>query len=952
MTKRRIASLFLMWVLLWAVTASSQQLTGALEGRVADTSGAVLPGVAVTISGPAILGGSRDVVSTDTGSYRLTNIPLGTYNVTFALSGFTTKIYEGIRIQADTTFTLNTELGVAGIEETVTVTGESPIIETKATDASFTFTNELMETVPNARDLWAIVGQAPGVSSGGYNVGGTNTGNQLSFRGHGVDPRQNTYVLDGANITDMQNNGSSQFYLDVNSFQEVDLKVSAHTAEVQSPGMMVSIVPKSGSNNFHGNFSTYYTDEGIQADNVDDELRSLGVDRASNLKQYYDVGFDLGGPIIQDKLWFWGGYRRQNVENFVTGTQLADGSFPIDRTLLWFPGFKINWQVNQQHQFAFFYQLQEKARFNRALSLQRPPETTWDQFAKPKSRLLSFRDDWVASDNLLVSIKVNFVDGGFVLAAQEDVDLENTPSRYDVATGVWSDAPPYVFGVEQHKRSYGATASYFKDNWLGGQHDFKFGLDYRSNNQLGNQGGGALTTYPADHRLVFNNGTPIEVYLYAPGAQNVLNPNWNAFAQDAWQLGRVRLNLGVRWDWQANRLKESTAPQSRYFETAVTQPETDNLITWNTFTPRLGLIYDLTADAKTLLKASYGRYAWLLWIDKGVAASRAGDRTFRYEWLDRNGDNNFTEDELGALLSRSDPALSPVTIDEDLNPTMTEEFTVGVSRELMQNLSMEATFRYRKDTDLTWQIHPAVSAADYTTVQGTDPGRDGVLGTGDDGGSLTFYELDASKRVLSPNFITNQPGFEQQYQGFELTMYRRFADNWQLVGSFTTGVQKDDYSEGALRQLSSGTLQTPQDIDLIDGTRISDSKPYIFKLMGSYQFPHNVTLSGFWQYLSGDNFTRTVTASSALGRSLNQGNITVLSGTRNEESYDAVNLLDLRLEYDLNLERFRTSFAFDMFNLLNTNRITGIVTNSGSRYGAVSGFIPPRIFRFGVKIGF
>jgi hypothetical protein len=293
-----------------------------------------------------------------------------------------------------------------------------------------------------------------------------------------------------------------------------------------------------------------------------------------------------------------------------------------------------------------------------------------------------------------------------------------------------------------------------------------------------------------------------------------------------------------------------------------------------------------------------------------------------------------------------------VTIDPDLKPTYTDEFTVGVTHELMQNLSVEGTFRYRKDSNLTWQIHPDVSAADYTAVQGTDPGRDGVLGTGDDGGPLTFYEIDAAKRGLSTNFITNQPGFEQEYRGFELTMYRRFSDNWQLVGSFTAGVQQDNYASGALRQLGSGQLQTPQDVDQIDGTRITNSKPYIFKLMGSYQFVQNLTLSGFWQYVSGDNFTRTVTASSALGRSLNQGNITILSGKRNENSYDAVNLLDLRLQYDLSMERVRASLVFDMFNLFNTNEITGIVTQSGSAFGAVRGFIPPRIFRFGVKVGF
>lgn len=707
----------------------------------------------------------------------------------------------------------------------------------------------------------AMVAQTPGVTTSTVNVGGTQTGNQVSFRGHGVDPRQNTYILNGANVTDNTNNGASQFFFDVDSFEEMQVEINSHSAEVQTPGMVLNIVPKSGTNTFAGSASLYYGGDQIQSNNVDDELRALGVNRASNLHQYLDTGFDLGGPILRDKVWVWGAYRYQEVENFITGTFNPDGSFPIDRTFLWYPSAKVNWKVTDSHNFSTYFNMAQKKRFKRNLSALRPVETSSDQQGAPIARLFTFRDDWTVSPRLLVSFKVNVMDQGFELRAQKGVDVQNTPARLDVATGVWADAPPNEFGIGKDLRSVSASANYYVDRWLGGQHDFKFGFDISRFRAFGNQGGSvAQTTYPADHRLIFFNGAPLEVFLFASGAQSVRNPTRSAFAQDSWKHGRLTLNVGARWDWQANSLAGVTAPKSRFFPEEVTQEQTDNLITWNTLAPRLGLIFDVRGNAKTLLKTSFSRYYWQLWTDKGTLASVAGDRSLRYQWIDRNNDRRFTTDELGTLLAVDDPATRRVTIDPDLSPTKTDEVTAGVTHELMANTSVTASYMYRKDRDLDWRINSAISPSDYSPVTGRDPGPDGQLNTADDGGSLVFYELSAAKRTLSPNFITTRNGFNQEYQGFEVTVHRRLVNRWQVVGSFTAGVQQENHGPES--------FQNPQDIDKIDGTRIASSTPYVAKLMGSYELPYNVILSGFYQYLSGTHFTRTVNSTGALGRSL------------------------------------------------------------------------------------
>lgn len=940
----------LLGVILWGLVLSSsaalaQEQTGTLQGTVIDESGAVLPGVGVTIAGPTIIGGSMTTASGVSGGYRLANVPIGTYKVSFDLPGFSAAAYEGIRIQAGTTITLDRTMAISGVAEMVTVSVVSPIIDTAATAVGFTFTKELMDAVPNARDTWAVVAQAPGITTSQVNVGGTQTGNQVALRGHGVDPRQNTYILNGANVTDNTNNGASQFFFDVDSFDELQVEINSHSAEVQTPGMLLNIVPKSGTNNLNGTASLYSSTGAIQSDNVDDALRAKGVNRASNLNQYLDTGFEVGGPILRDKVWFWGGYRYQEVENFITGTTNPDGTFPIDRTYLWYPSAKVNYKPERNHNFSGYFNMAQKKRFNRNLSALRPIETTQNQQGAPVARLFTLRDDWTARSNLLVSVKVNVMDQGFELRAQDYIDVENTPARQDAATGVWSDAPPNESGIGKDLRSVSGTVNYYVDSFAGGKHDLKFGLDISRFRAFGNQDGSVnLTTYPADHRLIFFNGAPLEVYLFAPGAQSVRNPTRAAFAQDSYRLDRLTLNVGARWDWQANSLAGVTATKSRYFDEGVTQEETGNLITWNTVAPRFGAIYDLTGDSKTLVKASYSRYYYQLWTDKGNSASVAGDRSLRYQWLDLNGDRAFTTNEQGNLLAVDDPASRPVTIDSNLKPTKTDEFVVGLTRELMANTSISASFMARQDSDLDWRINQAISPADYTAVNGVDPGPDGTRGTADDGAALVFYEISAAKRALSPNFITTRQGFEQKFKGFEMTVNRRMSKGWQAVGSITVGAQTEHYGEGS--------FQNPQDIEKMNDTRIASSTPLVGKLMGSYQFPHRLNLSAFYQFVSGNNYTRTVNSTSALGRSLNQGNVAILAGPRNVDSYDSLNLLDVRLGYDVPFATNRLSLQLDVFNVLNINTITEFQPLSGSAYGRVVNFVPPRIFRFGAKVYF
>ena len=326
----------------------------------------------------------------------------------------------------------------------------------------------------------------------------------------------------------------------------------------------------------------------------------------------------------------------------------------------------------------------------------------------------------------------------------------------------------------------------------------------------------------------------------------------DAFAQDSWQVGRFddepRPAVGPADQQPAGGI----APQSRFFDDPVKQ-EADRQPGHleHRRAPLLGVLYDLTGSAKTLLKTSYSRYYWQLWTRIGSQATLAGDRMYTYGWSDPNSDGQFQTNEHGTLLSVNDPATRPVTIDEDLKPNKTDEFTVAVVRQLMTNVSFSGTFIYRKDSDLDWgspagtgpgsvpngRINTAISPADYTPVTGTDPGPDGSVGTADDGGPLVASTRSAPPSgCCRPTTLTTRDGYTQSYRGFEATIQRRFTGKWQAVALITIGEQVEHYAEGS--------FQNPQDIDKLDGTRINSSLPYIGKVMGSYTLPFDISLSG------------------------------------------------------------------------------------------------------------
>src|SRR5688572_28785258 len=344
--------------------SAAAQTTGSVNGTVVDNSGAVLPGVTVSATSPALMG-VQSAVTNETGNYRFPSLPPGTYTLTYELTGFSTVRREGIIVNIGFAASVNVQLQLATLQETVTVTGESPLVDVTNTTNQTNFTQEQLNNLPNARDIWSLIGQAPGMMVTSFDVGGSRAGTQTGFSAFGYSGQVRVQV-DGVNTT--EGTGAAGFYYDYGSFEEIQLGKDGNDASASTPGVKLNAVIKSGGNQFAGDLYFDYQNQNLQGDNVDDRLRNLGIGSGTKMLKYYDPNVSVGGPIMRDKLWYFGSYRDQNTATTVLG-------FPADNpTEFEFPTrlqngtYKVTYQLTPNNKIGHYIQMGRKLQTQRGAS--------------------------------------------------------------------------------------------------------------------------------------------------------------------------------------------------------------------------------------------------------------------------------------------------------------------------------------------------------------------------------------------------------------------------------------------------------------------------------------------------------------------------------------------------------------------------------------------------------
>jgi hypothetical protein len=965
MTFRKTCLLSLACGLVFVLAAASvtaQDFRGRISGTVTDNTGAVLPGVTVTATSPALIQPQVQVTGAD-GTYRMIALPPGVYTLSFELPGFQSLRREGIRVVINQTLPLSVQLAVATLQESVTVTGESPIVDTSTTTVATNFTKELLTEIPNARDIWAAMAQAPGLQMTAYDVGGSRTGTQTGFLTYGFGD-QNQTKLEGIDTT--ESTSANAGYFDFGSFEEFQVGGAGNSAENYGGGASMSITVKSGGDRFTGSWYSDWEGDSTISDNVPDAFRTAGqrdedgyfsrraLTRGNPIDRQYDINFNVGGPLWKGKAWGFFSYRLNDQYKTTLGIDtLARSKLTNPYT------FKGTFQLSRNNQVIGFLNKREKLQELRDLG----PTTPISAARYQSSRNYPWKLEWTS---VLGSRAFLDVLGGnwynfFPLRPTAEAGLDPdplTPGRIDTANNQRVGVHDSYQDQKRYKPQVYVSLSYFQDGWAG-SHDFKFGYDWKRDRRK------FFRDQPFDLFYRDRNGLPNEIELYNTAAESINDVVYNAgWFQDNWRINpRLTLNLGLRMEHYVDGWPDqSFAPNGHPMLGAWDDPGYQAFIAPRsvqatevsrtlTVSPRAGFAYDLTGDDRTVLKAFYGRYYFNSADTLADGQNPVGVARQRYQFLDANG--NFLLDgphELGRLLQTLGNAGS-LPVDPNIKRPYSQQIATHLEREVRDGLSARASFVYNNVRD-EWDEVDVARINAYTNPFTTlDAGPDGATGTADD---RELQLMDRPADTPEERLFTNpsDPSYNSDFYTVELAANRRMQGNWMLLTSvgYTWLSQMHDTtsSTSALGTAFNGKeYNWEPNLRLFGDDGKETSTLWNYKVIGQYIFPLGISTSASWKVQSGRQWGRVMSV-----RLPGAGTESVRVEPVDANRAPTVSILDLRLAKKFNIRAVRLEGMVDVFNALNSGTVVNFRTTSGNTFREVLAILDPRIVRFGVRLDF
>jgi hypothetical protein len=942
-----------------------QDLTASIIGQVTDQSGAVLPGVTVTATSPALQVPQVTDVTNAVGEYRLAPLPVGLYEVAFDLPGFQPAQRQAVRLTVGFIAKIDVQLGLGALAESVTVSGASPLVDVSATSGNTLLTREMLELTATSRNsVMSVLTLAPGVRSFLDVGGGQMMLENPAARAYGVGG-MTSYTIDG-----VQNFRLGSTFWDYQTFDEVLIQTTGVDADRPTKGVRVSAVVKSGGNEFHGGGLWAGTNANFQSNNIDQELEAIGISSGDALDTQYDVSGELGGRIIRNKLWFYSAVRKRHAAYDVLNNFQPDGS----------PGQTINDQRIVTNKVSFQATPTQRFIFM----------NMWEHGDEQKglNELVAYESrEFKTNDRPHTKIEWQGVRGNALIASLQfghsrqlgDSPFLNTPQivgRSDLETErVTGDG--LVFGETSYARAYHTTGSvsWYKANWAGGNHEFKGGFDY---GDVRNSYPG-LATKEVNYHLQYSDGVPDRVAFFnAPVPPRRDLGLFGAYFRDNWTVGRrLTLNLGLRYGHE-NAGTPETCREAATGPSAVIFParcfDKVQLPTWDFVVPRLYASYDLSGDGRTVVKGGWGRFG----NTRGIAdVTRYDPNAIAYavfHWRDLNRNNDWDVGE-----SNRDPngidfietvahefgAAPPRFVpNPDETQVMFDEYSVNLERELMANFSLRVTGIYSKTNNVKANLNPFRPYEAYNIpVTNRDPGPDGRLGTADDGGLVTYYEYSPAlqSREFEAYTPVTYPGraADQTYKTIEVASVKRLANRWQLVASYSA--TKKHRPIGAIGLASASGFGTASPTFSPDGTEALFLTPnhaintadntweWDGKVSGTYILPAEVLVSVSFHHESGDPFARQVQF---------RGGRTIPSIVLNVDPIGTyrrpnINLTTLKVEKRFALPGAQAAtVTFSVYNLTNANTATGLQNRSGAQFLRPRAIMPPRLAEVGLSYRF
>ena len=901
-------------------TADAQGLTGALVGTVKDEQGGVLPGALVRVTSAALIGGPATTTTNEKGQLRFPVLPPGPYVLDIELTGFAPYHEEDLPIGAGATLERTAILKLTGVAESIVVQGSGSRIEARGSGFETRFGPEYLKTIPTRRfSMFDSIRAAPGVSP---TSPASSTVNTVSVLGSGGN--ENLFLIDGTNFT-CPCAGISRAEPGVDFIQEVQIQSAGASAEYGNfQGAVFNVVTRQGSDRFQYDASYYGQASGLTSQPVVLPIAAGQPQTGYERVTYRDFTTNLGGPVKRNRLWFFTGYEHLRDYDSQPGT---DPAFP--RTYEQDKFFaKLTWQ------FTPALHLDQSYHDEHWVNPQIPTFVT--PFAATQRQhahvpAMSFGHlTHTLSDNTLWDVRV----GRFVYTRHDDAstgDLTNS-SRFDRVTGVNSGAPRQIGVATLMRTTVKATLSHYQRGLLGADHEWKIGTQFEK--------GGHHTSVvvPTGVRYVDNNGRAFQAISSDPGLNAGEFITAAAFASDSVTIAdRLTINAGVRFDRNRAISQDVAAVDSGGRETGVIVPGLGDLYAWNLVSPRLGVTAKLTGDGRTILRASYGRFhQGLLTAEYHLVHPAVTPVTTR-AFDEATGD--YTR-----LVSVVDSKIN-VLVDPDTRAPRTDEYSVGVDRELGRHLAVALAYFHKDGTDyIGWMD----VGGRYRTETRTLP----------DGQSIPVSVLvnpTADRRFLA----TNPDGYSLTYDGLVVAAEKRRSNGWQAFGSYTwsrvEGLQSSSATTPGGAQISTVATtdartavfgRDPNDLTNARG-RMPNDRPHMFRVMGTVDVPRTgVVLGANLQYFSGKPWA----ASAQL--TLPQGDQRIQLEPRGTRRLSSQSLLDLRLSRPISVSRARIELLVDVLNVLNDDAGEELATDNlfSPNFGLPTVFMDPRRAMVSVRL--
>jgi hypothetical protein len=1010
MARHRAYALAIVGIALLVLAPATAHAQSSFTGVVKDTSGAVLPGVTVEAASPVLIEKTRSVTTGADGAYRLVDLRPGVYTLTFALEGFSTIKREGLELPSNFTMTVNSELKVGSLEETLTVTGAAPTVDVQTTTKSQVLNREALDAIPTGRTIQGMGQLITGVSLNIPDVGGSRAMQQTYMSTHGLGASQTTVQVDGLMVNGLDGDGAVQNYFNSSMSQEMVYTTSGASADVSGGGVRLNMIPRDGGNTLTGSGFFGFQDKSFQSNNLTDDLRARHLSTPDGIDRLFNVEGSVGGPIRNDKVWFFGSARSFHLNTLpadalvsIPGTELPNraptpSTEPgVDKQSINSFQARIVWQISQGTKFSVYNDRLLKNR-GAAMTAGFDPATAAQPWNSPIYTTGAVKVTSTLSSRLLL-------EGGFSTNYERyNIIMEpgiqkqrGTPEWYtqinkqDVSLGTQWGAAVNTSGQYPDRYAFSTSVSY-----VSGAHNTKVGIQdtwgryHRTREANG------------DIRALFRNGVASQAQLLNTPLDwhDNLKADLGIYGQDTWTLNRLTLNYGARWEYFAHGIPLETAPAGRWTAARTFGPV--DWPTWKSFSPRGGAVYDLFGNQKTALKFSIGRYEQAGSTGFSESYNPLALTSATVDWTDLNSDG-VPQGDLGCVYLTAGCELNlaqmPIgfgvaslsNVDPDIKRMYNIETSISVQHELMSGVSVSGGWYHRDFKNLRRRDNLLQSFDDYTPYDIYSP---------IDGSLITVYNVSAAKRSAISYLDTNASSDRKMwFNGFEYNFNARLPRGITVFGG---GMSERTIAQVCDEQSNPNLLlycdQTKSGIPFRTQFKIAGSIPFRYGIQAGFSFQ---TLPGYglgvgalagreggptgptgqpsatqlntpngagtvWQITSTTTYSASMPcvtqgkcqAGQRVDPGLTVSSLNVPLIAPNTEFGDRINQLDFNVTKSIKIGRVNVMPKFDLFNALNVSPVYAVRTSGSVLLYGTSSYLQPqsilngRTFQIGANVKF